>query len=292
MPANTNVSSQEWMERCRDIAEFYDIDWYAGEFQDVFAAHPDPRRLHAELQQTHTDNISRSLTVAVGQASMVQRLQELQDELTTASFDAHTTIVRHVTTHFGPVESYTGPALDFGDPQVSIRLHFARNYDDRTRTLVFTSGMSALPMTVPSGQEAFQLAELFTWLPAAWPVEGEQHFEPDFYWPFEWLQQIACYPHTNNTWLGGPHTLVSNGEAPEPLAPNTDMTCLMLIAEREGWGKLALPGDKSVVFYGMYPLYTQERDLELAQGTNQLFQLFAQHQIPMMVDPQRVNVAI
>ncbi len=57
----------------------------------------------------------------------------------------------------------------------------------------------------------------------------------EFYWPIEWLKRIARYPHDNDTWLGGPHTIIANGEPPEPFAPNTKMSCLLLLAVSERW---------------------------------------------------------
>lgn len=92
MRVHSNITSQAWEERCRDIAEFYDIDWYAGEFRDVFAANVDPRWLYKELQNTHTDNCLRRLTVTVGQANMHQRLKELRTNLADSTHDPHETL--------------------------------------------------------------------------------------------------------------------------------------------------------------------------------------------------------
>ena len=89
MRIHSNISSQGWEERCRDIAEFYDIDWYAGEFRDVFAANVDPRWLYKELQNTHTDICLRRLTATVAQANMQQRLKELRANLADSTPDPH-----------------------------------------------------------------------------------------------------------------------------------------------------------------------------------------------------------
>ena len=63
----------------------------------------------------------------------------------------------------------------------------------------------------------------------------------EFYWPIEWLKRIARYPHDNETWLGGPHTIIANDEPPEPFAPNTKMSCLMLLANPSEFGRWTRP---------------------------------------------------
>ncbi len=87
-------------------------------------------------------------------------------------------------------------------------------------------------------------------------------------------------------------TIIANGEPPQPLAPNTAMTCLLVMAEpRDMGGGLSLVDGKEVVFYNVFPLYTEERDLEKAEGIEHVVRLFQKYKISNVVDVSRRNVA-
>ena len=159
--------------------------------------------------------------------------------------------------------------------------------------ILVTEGMSARPMTAPDGGEAFQYAELVLRLPHDWPLTLAAFENPNHFWPIEWLKRIARYPHDNDTWLGGPHTIIANGEPPEPFAPNTKLSCLMLLANPSEFGRWTRPDDGAeVVFYDLFGLYTQVRDLELREGLGELLHRFQSRFISKVLDPHRPNVAI
>lgn len=181
-----------------------------------------------------------------------------------------------------------------------IAIHVIRTEDEQ---ILVTEGMSARPMTVPEGGEAFQFAELVLRLPSDWPLTLDAFANPQHYWPIEWLKRIARYPHDNDTWLGGPHTIIANGEPPEPFAPNTKMSCLMLLANPSEFGRWTRPtvarsGDRpqqaeeEVVFYDVFGLCTEERDLELRGGLPELLKRFQERFISKVLDPQRPNVVL
>lgn len=171
-----------------------------------------------------------------------------------------------------------------------IAIHVIRTEDEQ---ILVTEGMSARPMNVPKAGEAFQFAELVLRLPSDWPLTLEAFENPNRYWPVEWLKRIARYPHDNDTWLAGPFTIIANGEPPEPLAPDTKMSCLMLLANPSEFGRWTRPSDGvEVVFYDVFGLYTEERDLELREGLPALLNRFQDRFISKVLDPQRPNVAL
>ncbi len=129
-------------------------------------------------------------------------------------------------------------------------------------------------------------------LPDDWPVTLAAFDDPNHDWPIEWLKRIARYPHDNQTWLGGPRTILANGEPPEPFAPNTQMSCLMLLANPSEFGRWQRPDGTEVVFYDLFGLYTEERDLELKEGVAELLQRFQDHWISRVLHPQRRNVGV
>jgi len=98
---------------------------------------------------------------------------------------------------------------------------------------------------------------------------------------------MAQYPHQDRTWLGGPLTIVANDDPPKPLAPNTKMTSLLLMAEKS----FQRTDGKEVQLYRMLPLYTEERNLELREGAAALMQALDRYKISLVVDMGRKKFA-
>jgi hypothetical protein len=195
-------------------------------------------------------------------------------------------IVDHIKKYFGKPEPLALREIVPNDP--SIAIHVARKPD---RLALVTNGMSARPMVVPKGREDLQFAELVMCLPPDWLVGEKALQDANYGWPYHWLRPIGRYPHQNQTWLGGPVAIFANGEPPAPLAPNTKLSCLLAITSDWEGDWLHLPGGKVIAFYSVYPLFTEERDLEKQKGVEHLLKLFQEHDISMTVDLNRVNVA-
>ena len=69
----------ETREKCIDLAEFYDIDWYAGEFRESFAVDGQlAEELLQRLTTRHHANIAEKLSWSDGRAEMLGLLGELQ----------------------------------------------------------------------------------------------------------------------------------------------------------------------------------------------------------------------
>jgi hypothetical protein len=196
-------------------------------------------------------------------------------------------ILEHIERHLGKPNPLALQEIVPGDPAISI--HVVPMPD---RVALVTNGMSARPMTVPAGAEAYRYAELVMYLPRDWPLGQQALGDPRHAWPIHWLRRIARYPHEHHTWLGGPSAIFANGEPPQPLAPNTQLSCLLLTTEASDFGTLGLPDGRRVEFYTVHPLYTEERDLEKQKGVPHLVGLFLEHHIRMVVDLHRPNVAL
>jgi hypothetical protein len=196
-------------------------------------------------------------------------------------------VLEHIEQHLGEPHPLSLHEIVPGDPPVSI--HVVPLQDCQA---LVTIGMSDLPISVPQGAEDFQFAELAIFLPVDWPLTLEALADPRHSWPIDWLRRIARYPHANRTWLGGRSAVIANGEPPKPLAPNTKLTCLLALVEANKFGSLRLPGGRLVVFYSLYPLYTQERDLERQKGLEELLRLLQEQKVSKIVDVHRPNVAL
>ena len=199
---------------------------------------------------------------------------------------SHDDIIRHMSEHFGPVQEL---ALMEIVQASGVAINVVPARPGHNPLILFTTGMSDRPQTVPPGQDAYRYTELFIRLPEDWPLQGDAFRKSENGWPIEWLRQIACYPHDNDTWLGGPFTIIANDEPPEPLARNTRLSCLLLLQEGDEAGVVRCRDGRAVTLYSMVPLYTEERDLERSAGIAALFERLQTHGVSFVVDPKRVN---
>ena len=195
-------------------------------------------------------------------------------------------VIAYFEEHFGPVDPLALVEIVPEGPPITI--HVVRAAKDRQCVTLFTTGMSALPMTVPTGNEAFRYAELFLQLPADWPLDAKSLATSRHGWPIQWLRSSARYPNLHQTWLGGPTTIIANGEPPEPLAPEVKFTSLFLIAERD----FPRSDGETVQLYRLLPLYTEERELEIQSGLPALMLAFDALSLPFLIDIHRPNAAL
>lgn len=195
-------------------------------------------------------------------------------------------VIAYFEEHFGPVDPLALIEIVPEGPPITI--HVVRADKDRQCVTLFTTGMSALPMTVPTGNEAFRYAELFLQLPADWPLDAKSLATSRHGWPIQWLRSSARYPNLHQTWLGGPTTIIANGEPPEPLAPEVKFTSLFLIAERD----FPRSDGETVQLYRLLPLYTEERELEIQSGLPALMLAFDALSLPFLIDIHRPNAAL
>jgi hypothetical protein len=199
---------------------------------------------------------------------------------------AHDDIIRHMERHFGPVQEQ---ALIEIVPTLGVAINVIPARPHQNPLILFTTGMSDRPQTVPAGADEYRYTELFVRLPGDWPTTQAALRDDNYFWPFKWLRQIAAYPHDNDTWLGGPFPIIANDEPPQPLAPNTKLSCLLLLRETGEEGTVACQDGRQVALYSLIPLYTEERDLEMAQGIRGLFQALQSRGVSFVVEPGRVN---
>jgi len=163
--------------------------------------------------------------------------------------------------------------------------------EDKDHCTLVTSGMRHRRMNVPLGEEEFAHAELCINLPADWPLTNVIFEKPETSWPIEWLLRIADYPEDNNTWLGGDIAIIHNENPPEPIASGLGFTC-MLLAEGASLEPFTREDGAQVVFYTLYPIYTEEMEFEKTHDSRKLIEKFMDCGWTMVVDPDRPNVCV
>lgn len=170
-----------------------------------------------------------------------------------------------------------------GDPQVI--LHIIPANEKCNMLSLFTLGLSDHPL--PQGLKPHACTELRCILPPDWPISNESIQDPNWNWPIKWLERLVQALRIADRWPDEP-ALFMNGEPPMPLAPNTQLS---------GWLALKSLGESVHVadyrwidIHSLFPIYTEECNLVKKSGHEELVKRFHSQQIPLFVDPQRLNV--
>lgn len=201
-------------------------------------------------------------------------------------------IIDYMEQRFGLADEYGIQEIIPVMEGISVSINIIRPNDSHPYLVMFTNGMSDLPMKVPAGQEAWQYAELVIHLPPDWKHPREAGSDLNWMWPIQWLRKMAYYPHQSDSWLGLPAALVSSDEPPVPLGPNTKQTCLLMVPNFSNLNPpLQTTDGRQINFFTVVPLYTEERDYELKHGMRPFFEQIAKHGVPFTVDLNRPNFA-
>lgn len=196
-------------------------------------------------------------------------------------------ISAHIEKHVGEIHMVFHELIS---DLVHIDVHWVKPTKERPFHTLVTSGMSDKPMNTPEGVDGCEYAELCICLPEEWKLSQEDFEDEKNYWPVRWLKSLARFPHEYNTWLSYGHT-IPNGDPAEPLAENTALNTLLLlppIVLDDAFRTLQLP-TKSIDFYALIPLYTEEVELKLKKGTDALFDGFDEYGVNEILRIDRPN---
>lgn len=196
----------------------------------------------------------------------------------------------HIEQHLGLISSVFHELVS---DTVHIDVHVVPASEDFPAVRLVTSGMSDLPMTVPEDSGFPEFAELMVTLPADWKLDQESFKDERWYWPIRLLKDLARLPHKHATWLGYGHT-VPNGHPAEPYAPGVPFTGTIVLpplGTPPEFEQLSIPGVKEIQFYSLVPLFQEEMDLKLREGSDALLERFDEHDVTDFIDIGRRNVA-
>lgn len=167
--------------------------------------------------------------------------------------------------------------------------------------VLWTSGMSDRPMTLPDGdydKKVYERAELMLFLSKDWKIgeigETGEGMGDANYWPVRWLKYLARFPHEYGTWLGVGHTL-PNGEDYEPLGEGTEMggffflPVISLGEAYPGVDALICKDGTQINFLWAIPMYEEEIEYKLQEGFDAMMDVFTKVSFPRVLDPKRPN---
>lgn len=195
-------------------------------------------------------------------------------------------IEKHIEHYYGNFEFVFHEKVS---PDIHVDICLIPPSEDCNWYTLVTMGMGAHLMNVPNQLKEDQLerAELVICLPEYWKLDKEHLKDEKWYWPIRLLKELARFPGENNTWLGWGHTVSYDG----PLSYTTELCASILInppCGNVGGNTCTLPDGEEVNFYQVIPLYGDELEYKLKNGTQKL--LDKMNDNILLVNPHRLNV--
>lgn len=169
---------------------------------------------------------------------------------------------------------------------VHLDVHLIKPSEERPFQVLFTTGMSDLPMIMPEdASEDFkkdhERAEIYCILPADWKLENNMTNEEKdkYYWVVSSIKMAARYPHMCKTWLSHCHTL-QYSEENEPLSPCTKL-CAAVFYQLDHTDFGGKYGDELVGFNTkdntrinllcFVPIYEEEMNFKIENSAPELY---------------------
>lgn len=172
---------------------------------------------------------------------------------------------------------------------------------ERDYYVLWTSGMSDLPMNVPDGdydKNESNRAEMLMYLPGDWDFENWGETEDGIpnknYWPIYWIKFLARFPHAYKTWLDVGHTM-PNGPDYDPLGEGTELNGFFFLPpiplgpKYPGVEALRCKDGVKINFLWAIPMYREEIEFKLEEGFEPMLDLLSEYQLPRVIDPLREN---
>jgi len=143
--------------------------------------------------------------------------------------------------------------------------------------ILLTSGMSLMEMNIEEGiksRDSLKFAEVAMLIPKDFVIEQVQPGDGENDWIISMLKDTAKFPHYYDTWLTVGHTIQST----EDLSPYCSHTkyvgviILPLFTTEPGFNEIKTD-DIVINIYNIFPLYRNELEYKIKNGTDALFDL-------------------
>ncbi len=198
-------------------------------------------------------------------------------------------ITGHIEKHIGPIHTVFHEIVS---DDLHIDIHHVKSTLFRRYEVLVTTGMSALPMAVPEGEEQPKYAEVVTILPKGWPLTKDAFADENNYWPLRLMKDVARLPHYGKTWIGYGHTMANGASRDDttPYAPNTRLCATAILPPltlgEDAWVMRREDGN-DVYFWSLLPLHMNELQFKMQHGMDALLDVFDKRGVSDMIDPAR-----
>jgi hypothetical protein len=172
---------------------------------------------------------------------------------------------------------------------VHVDVHVVPPASDRQFWFLFTTGMSALPMTVPRDLDCSRHAELSILLPPDWKLDRASWIEDTrWFWPIAELKSAALLPHRFRTWLGEGHT-IGGVDPAASFDPSTRLSNSIVVYSPSLPAEMhaLYVGDLEIELLTLMPVYPEELDHKLRFGLDALLEKFELAGVDDVIDPGR-----
>ncbi|HEC40145.1 MAG TPA: hypothetical protein ENI29_18045 [bacterium] len=204
--------------------------------------------------------------------------------------DDNEILLNHIEKYVGKIQK---SIHDQKFKNAPLSIHIIPKIQDQDYSALVTSGLSYSPMTTPAPMDFFKHAELLIKLPLDWPLPIEAIKDDKFLWPISELLQLMKYIHSNQQWFSDMHTF-GNGNPPLPFAKNTGVCGFLfmfpLLSFPPEFCELKIDDQKSIIFLQLVPLYKEEMDFAVTEGSEALLERIEKGEIPDHVDIHRKNI--
>lgn len=193
-------------------------------------------------------------------------------------------IQEHIEKHIGKV---AGVFHEIVPDVVHIDIMIVEPTEEKPYYSLITSGMSDKKMTLPYevDENSEEYLELMIVLPGDWKLDFKNE---KYYWPIRVLKTLARFPHKYHTHLGFGHTM-QNGDF-EPYTTDSQLCGSVLVpifGEENESRKLKVNDNKTITFYSLLPLYKEEIEYSLINGSNELFNKLIENEFSTEVNINR-----
>ncbi|MFS1514347.1 suppressor of fused domain protein [Chengkuizengella sp. SCS-71B] len=203
--------------------------------------------------------------------------------------DHHDEILEHVAKYFGSIKNTISETVP--GSRVSVHIQIIPPTLNKDFITLVTTGMSDEPMDYSDKESVFKYAELLLKLPSSWIVEEDIMKDQNNYWPLGWLRKVAHIPHIYDGWLEE-GVILPNGEPPQPFAPNTKLSCILVCRPKESGLDNVHTKKGNIHIYTLLPIYEEERNFALEKGHEYLLKRMSEKGISDVLDIHRVNVGM
>ena len=154
---------------------------------------------------------------------------------------------------------------------------------ERNYYTLFTMGMGAYKMPVPSDYGRKNRAEMAIRLPADWDIRSG---EEKWYWPIRVLKTLARMPYYEKSWLGLHHDV----DFGDPFSSETKMCGVLLDIFDESVRPLRLENGDQLILYNVIPIYRSEMEYKVEHDAEALLEKMTEETIHGPIDPDRPSV--
>lgn len=173
----------------------------------------------------------------------------------------------HIKEYFG---DFPTVFHEITSPDIHCDVYIVPPSDEKNYYTLITAGMGAHIMDIPDDLDVSEhgRAELLICLPPDWKV-GEN--KEEWFWPISLLKSLSRLPINHNSWLGWGHSIDNQ----QSYAENTKLCGSLLIRPEnveDGAEYCVLPNGDRVNFFEVIPLYREEMNFKIDNGTTALLE--------------------